>query len=97
MVDSGCLGGLVVMMLTWNARDRGLIPYGGTEFFSPSEPTVTGIREFSHILMCFTHCWRGKLQNIEDPSLVILGNKLFPLTTSKLMGDNKEFDDSATF
>ena len=29
-----------------------------------------------------------KLQNIEDPSLVILGYQLLPLDTSKLMGDN---------
>ena len=34
MADS-CVGGLVVMMLTWNARDRGSIPHWGTE------PTVT--------------------------------------------------------
>ena len=39
----------------------------------------------------------GKLQNIEDPSLVILGYQLLPLATSKLMGDNKEFNDSAIF
>ena len=32
---------------------------------------------------------RGKLQNIEDSSLVILGYRLLPLATSKLMGDNK--------
>ena len=31
---------------------------------------------------------RGKLQNIEDPSLVILGYQLLPLATSKLMGDS---------
>ena len=47
--------------------------------------------------MCFTHCWRGKLQNIEDSSLVILGYQLLPLATGKLMGDNKEFDYSAIF
>ena len=47
--------------------------------------------------MCFTHCWRGKLQNIEDSSLVMLGFQLLPLATSKLMGDNKEFDDLALF
>ena len=39
----------------------------------------------------------GKLQNIEDLSLVILGYQLLPLATSKLMGDNKEFNDSAIF
>ena len=31
---------------------------------------------------------------IEDSSLVILGYQLLPLTTSKLMGDNKIFNDS---
>ena len=38
-----CLGGLAVMTLARNARDRGSIPrWGrGTEFFGPSEPTVT--------------------------------------------------------
>ena len=40
---------------------------------------------------------RGKFQNIEDSSLVILGYQLLPLATSKLMGDNKEFNDSAIF
>ena len=30
----------------------------------------------------------GKIQNIEDSSLVILGYQLFPWATSKLMGDN---------
>ena len=45
----------------------------------------------------FSHCWQGKCQNIDDPSLVILGYKLLPLATSKLMGDNKEFNDSAIF
>ena len=39
----------------------------------------------------------GKLQNIEDSSLVILGYQLLPLATGKLMGDNKEFNDSAIF
>ena len=39
----------------------------------------------------------GKLQKIEDSSLVILGYQLLPLATSKLMGDNKEFNDSAIF
>ena len=39
----------------------------------------------------------GKLQNIEDPSLMILGYQLLPLVTNKLMGDNKEFNDSAIF
>ena len=38
-----------------------------------------------------------KLQNIEDLSLVILGYQLLPLATSKLMGDSKEFNDSAIF
>ena len=39
----------------------------------------------------------GKLQNFEDPSLVILGYQLLPLATSKLMGDNREFNDSPIF
>ena len=39
----------------------------------------------------------GKLQNIEDSSLVILGYQLLPLATSRLMDDNKEFNDSAIF
>ena len=39
----------------------------------------------------------GKLQNIEDSSLVILRYQLLPLATNKLMGDNKEFNDSAIF
>ena len=39
----------------------------------------------------------GKLQNIEDLSSVILGYQLLPLATSKLMADNKEFNDSAIF
>ena len=39
----------------------------------------------------------GKLQNIEDPSLVILGYQLLPLATSKLIDDNKEFNDSEVF
>ena len=39
----------------------------------------------------------GKLQNIKDSSLVILGYQLLPLATSKLMGDNKDFNDSAIF
>ena len=39
----------------------------------------------------------GKLQCIEDSSLVILGYQLLPLATSKLMGDNKEFNDTAIF
>ena len=39
----------------------------------------------------------GKLQNIEDSTLVILGYQLLPLATSKLIGDNKEFNDSAIF
>ena len=39
----------------------------------------------------------GKLQKIEDSSLVILGYLLLPLATSKLIGDNKEFNDSAIF
>ena len=30
-------------------------------------------------------------------SLVILGYQLLPLATTKLMGDNKEFNDSAIF
>ena len=29
--------------------------------------------------------------------MVILGYQLLPLATSKLMGDNKEFNDSAIF
>ena len=48
-------------------------------------------------MRCFAHCWRGKLQNIEDSSLVIIGYQLFPLATSKLMGDSKEFNDSSIF
>ena len=39
----------------------------------------------------------GKLQNIEDSSLVILGYQLLPLETSKLIGDNEEFGNSAIF
>ena len=39
----------------------------------------------------------GKLLNTEDSSLVIFGYQLLPLATSKLMGDYKEFDDSAIF
>ena len=39
----------------------------------------------------------GKLQNIENPSLVILGYQLLLLTASKLKGNNKEFEDSAIF
>ena len=38
-----------------------------------------------------------KLSNIEDSSLVTLGNQLLSLATRKLMDDNKEFDDSVTF
>ena len=41
MADSSCLGGLAVMMLAQNARDQSLIPRAGTQFFSPSKPTVT--------------------------------------------------------
>ena len=41
--------------------------------------------------------WEGELKNIEDSSLVILGYQLWYLSTSKLMGNNKEFDDSAIF
>ena len=37
----------------------------------------------------------GTLQNIKDSALVILGYKLLPLATSKLMGDNR--NDSAIF
>ena len=32
----------------------------------------------------------GKLQNIQDPSLVILDYQLLPIATSKLMSDKKE-------
>ena len=39
----------------------------------------------------------GKLQNIEDSLLVILGYQLLPLATNKIMGDNKEFNNSAIF
>ena len=39
----------------------------------------------------------GKLQNIKDLTVVNLGYQLLPLATSKLMGDNKEFNDSAIF
>ena len=38
-----------------------------------------------------------ELQSIEDSSLVILGYQLLPLGNIKLMGDNKEFNDSAIF
>ena len=40
---------------------------------------------------------KEKLQNIEDPSLVIIGYQLLLLATSKLMGDNKELNDSVIF
>ena len=36
-----CLGGLAVMTLARNARNRGSIPHWFTEFFGLSEPTVT--------------------------------------------------------
>ena len=49
------------------------------------------------LLKCFTHFWKEKLQNIEDSSLVMLGCQLLPLATSKLIGDNGEFDYSAIF
>ena len=39
----------------------------------------------------------GELQNIEDPSLLGLGYQMLLLASSKLMGDNKEFDESAIF
>ena len=39
----------------------------------------------------------GKLQNIEDSSLVDLGYQLLLLATSQLMGDNKQFNDSASY
>ena len=39
----------------------------------------------------------GKLQNTEYSALVILGYQLLLLATRKLMGDNKEFEDSAIF
>ena len=39
----------------------------------------------------------GKLQNIKDLSLIILGYQLLPLATSQLMGDNKELKDVAIF
>ena len=39
----------------------------------------------------------GKLQNTEDSSLLILDYQLLSLATSKLMGDNNKFDDSAIF
>ena len=38
-----------------------------------------------------------KLQKNEDSSFMILGYQSLPLATSKLMGDNKEFIDSAIF
>ena len=38
-----------------------------------------------------------KLQNIEDSSVVILGYQLLPLTTNKVLDDNKEFEESAIF
>ena len=37
------------------------------------------------------------LQIIEDSSLIIIGYQLLPLATSKLTGDNKEFDYLAIF
>ena len=37
------------------------------------------------------------IESIEGLSLVILGFQLLPLATSKLMGNHKEFDDSAIF
>ena len=40
---------------------------------------------------------RKMLQDIEDSSLLILGYQLLPLVTSKLMGDNNEFEDLAIF
>ena len=39
----------------------------------------------------------GKLQSIEDSSLLILGYQFLPLATSKLMGYNDEFNDSSIF
>ena len=39
----------------------------------------------------------GQLKKVEYSSLVILGYQLLLLATSKLMGDNKEFDDSGIF
>ena len=38
-----------------------------------------------------------KPQNIEDSSLVCLGYQLLLPTTNRLMGDNKEFEDSTIF
>ena len=38
-----------------------------------------------------------KLQSIDNSSLMIIGHQLLPLATSKLMCDNKEFNDSAIF
>ena len=37
---NSCLGGLVVMSLTQNLRDQGLVSHWGTEFFGPSEASV---------------------------------------------------------
>ena len=51
MVDS-CLGGLVAMMLVQNARDWGLFPHRGTEFFGLSEPTVTFVAQ-----LCDSSTW----------------------------------------
>ena len=39
--DGRLNSGLAVMMLAQNVRDWGSIPCWGTEFFDPSEPTVT--------------------------------------------------------
>ena len=53
-----CLCGLVVMMFALNARDWDLIPCWGTEFFSPSEPTVTFGTQLQHSLTClFGQAW----------------------------------------
>ena len=47
--------------------------------------------------MLFSLLEGENFRKFEDSSLVILGYQLLPLGTSKLMGDNKEFDDLAIF
>ena len=59
----GCLGGLAVMMLTQNARDCGSIPRWGTEFFGPSEPTVTVNKEI-HVVP-----WNFKFKTTTYPEI----------------------------
>ena len=39
----------------------------------------------------------GELISIEDPSLSVHGYQLLPITTSQLVGKNREFDVSCIF